>query len=90
MHLRLDDDSTMSEDELAMHQLNNLGYNGSLKQMVAEFQVDNDLSEAEWFDQTTADALKQIHDGGVEAKPGEEFEAEDVEPWIEPLDDDVA
>jgi hypothetical protein len=91
MHLRLDEDSTMSEDELAIHQLNNLGYTGSLKQMVAAFQVDNDLPEAEWFDQATADELKRIHDGGVEAAPEAEPEGgEDVEPWIEPLDDDIA
>jgi hypothetical protein len=91
MHLRLDEDSTMSEDELAIHQLNNLGYTGSLKQMVAAFQVDNDLPEAEWFDQATADELKRIHDGGVEAEPEKATATdEDVEPWIDPLDDDFA
>ena len=91
MHLRLDEDSTMSEDELAIHQLHNLGYSGELKQMVAEFQVDNDLLEADWFDQATADALKRIHDGGVEAEPeAETQEDESVEPWIDPLDDDFA
>jgi hypothetical protein len=91
MHLRLDEDSTMSEDELAIHQLHNLGYSGELKQMVAEFQVDNDLLEADWFDQATADELKRIHDGGVEAEPETETqEDESVEPWIDPLDDDFA
>jgi hypothetical protein len=93
MHLRLDDDSTMSEDELAIHQLNNLGYTGGLKQMVAEFQVDNDLPEAAWFDQVTADKLTGIHDGGLEAEPEDVSTAEateDAEPCIEPLDDDIA
>lgn len=90
MHLRLDEDTTASEDELAIHQLHNLGYTGTLEEMVAEFQADNDLPSAPWFDQATADELKRIHDGGVEAAAEEEAEteAEAVEPWIEPLDDE--
>jgi len=90
MHLRLDEDVTASEDELAIHQLNNLGYKGTLEEMVAAFQADNELPPTDWFDQATADELKRIHDGGVEAEPEAPAAAadDDVEPLIDDLDGD--
>lgn len=91
MQLRLDEISTMSDDELATHQLRNLGYSGDLAQMVVAFQADNDLPAVEWFDRATADALKRIHDGGVEAEPERESEGEqgeDVEPCIDSEEDE--
>ncbi len=78
-------DSTEEQDENAGRMLENLGYTGTLDEMVAAFQSDYGLPEKAWFDQKTNDELIKVHENGLET-PDREDDGPAYDPQFDLLD----